>query len=348
MKRLIVVTMLFALGVVAFFGTARARDLSSNYRTLYKSVVTLVTTGRTLTGEDGQYTSAKGLGSGVLISEDGLILTAAHVVQVADKVGVKFYNDELVQATVVSTLPSADLALVRAHSVPKGIRPVALEDSSSVQTGNEIFVISAPYGLRSTITSGIVSARYMPGAHPKFWLAEMLQIDAAVNKGSSGGPLFNSRGECIGIISHLKSQTGGFEGHAFAVSTETAKEYLIGKPALWTGIDGEYLDEELAWVLNLPTRSGYLVERVAAGSLGHEMGLLAGAVKARIAGKNLVLGGDVILEMNGIAIGEFKDMYDDLIRDIEKSKALKLKVLRGGMVVEMVGDVRVLQAGTGQ
>ncbi|WP_147820057.1 S1C family serine protease [Salidesulfovibrio onnuriiensis] len=341
MKRILCAVLL----VVLFSSSAFCADLSKNYRNLYKSVVTLMTVGRTLSGPEGEYTAARGLGSGVLISRDGLILTAAHVVQVADKVGVKFYNDEEVEARVISALPSADLALVRAESVPPGIEPVALGSAASVQAGNEIFVISAPYGLRSTITSGIVSARYETGAHPKFWQAEMLQVDAAVNKGSSGGPLFDMKGRCIGIVSHLKSKTGGFEGHAFAVTTDTAKEYLIGKPAVWTGFSGKYLDEEMAWVLNLPTKHGYLVEKVADGSLGQEMGLLAGTIQAEIAGRKMFLGGDIILEMNDVPVGEFKEKYDDLIRDIQKRGALKLKVLRGGMIVEMTGEIKVLEAG---
>jgi len=322
-----------------------ASELSRNYKALYKSVVTLMTVGRALGGPEGELTAAKGLGSGVLISDDGLILTAAHVVQAADRVGVKFHNVELISATVISTLPSADIALVRAESVPPGVEPVRLVDSTSVETGDEIFVISAPYGLQSTITSGIVSARYAAGTHPRFWLAEMLQIDAVVNKGSSGGPLFNMKGECIGIVSHLKSRSGAFEGHAFVVATETAREYLIGKPAIWTGISGKYLNEEMAWVLNLPEQSGYLVERVADGSLGREMGLLAGTVVAEVGDKEYHLGGDIILETNGIRINEFKDRYDELIRDIEKNKSLRLKVLRGGMVLELTGRVRVLEAG---
>lgn len=334
----VVLTILF---LFAGTSTSKALDLSSQYRTLYPSVVTLVTQGTTVDRERDELTAAEGLGSGVLIDGDGLILTASHVVQVADAVGVVFAGGESVPATVVSSLPQADLALVLAESVPKGVKPVKLADSSRIEAGNEIFVIGAPFGLNSTITSGIVSARYAPGSNPRFWLAEMIQIDAAVNKGSSGGPVFDAKGRCIGIVSHLKTLSGGFEGHAFAVTTNTAKERLIGKPGVWSGLSGKVLDEELAWVFNLPEASGgFLVEKVAAGSLGESLGLIGGTIPATIRNRKLLLGGDVILRVNNTPVGMLKDRYDELVDSLKPGDTMTLSIMRGGAVMDLVGTLQ--------
>ncbi len=333
---------LFVLALVLVAENARATDLGSHYRNLYTSVVTLVTEGRTIDRKRTGFTAAEGLGSGVLIDGDGLILTASHVVQVADVVGVVFAGGESVPATVVSTMPQADLALVRADSVPSGIKSVQLADSSSVEAGNEIFVIGAPYGLHSTITSGIVSARYAPGANPRFWLAEMIQIDAAVNRGSSGGPVFDAKGRCIGIVSHLKTTTGGFEGHAFAVTTNTAKKRLLGKPGIWSGMSGKMLTEDLAWAFNLPeAQGGFLVERIASGSLGSSLGLIAGTIPARIRGRDYLLGGDVILRINGIPVWALKDRYDELLQSLKANADVTVAVMRGGMVMDLVGPLQL-------
>jgi S1-C subfamily serine protease len=321
--------------------TSWALDLSSQYRALYSSVVTLVTEGTTVDRERDELTAAEGLGSGVLIDKDGLILTASHVVQVADAVGVVFADGQSVPATVVSSLPQADLALVRAESVPEGVRPVKLADSSRIEAGNEIFVIGAPFGLHSTITSGIVSARYQPGSNPRFWLAEMIQIDAAVNKGSSGGPVFDAKGRCIGIVSHLKTLSGGFEGHGFAVTTNTARERLIGKPGVWSGLSGKVLGEEMAWIFNLPEASGgFLVEKVAAGSLGDRLGLIAGTVPATIRKRKYLLGGDVIMRVNDIPVAKLKDHYDELVSSLKPGDTMTLAIMRGGAVMELTGKLQ--------
>jgi len=153
--------------------------------------------------------SAGGLGSGFLISSDGQIMTAAHVVQVADEVSVRFVNGEVVTAKILASDPGSDVALIKAASVPAGIVPAVLGDSDTAEVGDQIFVVGAPYGIAHSLTAGHVSARRTPNQlFGGFEKVELLQTDAAINQGNSGGPLFNMQGEVIGIVSHILSTTG--------------------------------------------------------------------------------------------------------------------------------------------
>jgi S1-C subfamily serine protease len=168
------------------------------------------------------------LGSGVLISEDGDVLTAAHVVQVADVVRVEFADGTMVGAKVVASDPAADLALLRLERVPEGAVIARLGDSDAVRVGQQIFVIGAPYGLSRTLSVGHVSARHLPGTlGGPFNLAEFFQTDAAIHRGNSGGPMLNMKGEVIGIVSYILSQSSAFEGVGFAVTSNSIDELLF-------------------------------------------------------------------------------------------------------------------------
>src|SRR4030095_7032006 len=142
-------------------------------------------------------TSSDGLASGVLISRDGKVLTAAHVVQAVDKVFVEFADGQIVTARVISSATNADVALLQLDSVPKDVSPAQVGDSDQVEVGDHVFVVGAPYGLALTLTVGHVSGRTNPkhrlnGMSASAW--EFFQTDAAINGGDSGSPMFNLGG----------------------------------------------------------------------------------------------------------------------------------------------------------
>ncbi len=289
--------------------------------------------------------STGGLGSGFLISGDGRIVTAAHVVQIADQVHVRFATGDVVKASVVASDPSADVALIKAESVPAGIRPAKLGDSDTAQVGDQVFIIGAPYGIAHTLTAGHVSARRAPSQlFGGFEQVEILQTDAAINQGNSGGPMFNMRGEAIGIVSHIFSTSGGFQGLGFVITSNLARRVLLDDPSPWTGLDGVLIEGPMARALNLPQKAGVLVEAVAAASPGSAIGLRAGTLKANIAGQSFTLGGDVILAVNGVTIGspDFSRRIDEKNRSLSGDDQFVLRVFREGNAIELSRSVSVL------
>jgi S1-C subfamily serine protease len=289
--------------------------------------------------------SSGGLGSGFLISADGQIVTAAHVVQVADDVSVRFVTGDVVRAKVVASAPNADVALIKAESVPAGIEPVVLGDSDSANVGDQVFVIGAPYGIAHSLTVGHVSARRTPSQlFGGFEQVEILQTDAAINQGNSGGPMFNRRGQAIGIVSHILSTSGGFQGVGFVITSNLARRVLLDDPTPWSGLDGVLIEGPMARALNLPQKAGILIESVAAGSPGSAIGLQAGSLKAQIGGQTFNLGGDVILAINGVIIGspQFSQRIDDKNRSLTGDDQFVLRVLRDGNVIELRRSVSVL------
>lgn len=304
-----------------------------------KSVVLVRTWERMVIARDGfSLVPITDLGSGVLISEDGDVLTAAHLVQVADVVRVEFSDGTTVGAKIVTSEPAADLALLRLERVPEGAVIARMGDSDSVRVGQRIFVIGAPFGLSHTLTVGYVSARHPPGSQGgPFNLSEFFQADVAIHRGNSGGPMFNMSGEVIGIVSYMLSQTGAFEGVGFAVTSSSIKELLLARRALWSGISVFSLDRSLAGIFNLPQEAGLLVQRVAAGSPGERLGLLPSYLPAKIGNHELMLGGDIILEVDGIQVGTFESYLRlrQHLAEIEKGQTVTVKVLRHGRLIEL-------------
>jgi S1-C subfamily serine protease len=289
--------------------------------------------------------SSGGLGSGFLISADGQIVTAAHVVQVADEVSVRFVTGDVVRAAVVASAPDADVALIKAESVPAGIEPVVLGDSDTANVGDQVFVIGAPYGIAHSLTVGHISARRTPSQlFGGFEQVEILQTDAAINQGNSGGPMFNKQGEAIGIVSHILSTSGGFQGVGFVITSNLARRVLLDDPSPWSGLDGVLIEGPMARALNLPQSAGVLVETVAAGSPASAIGLQAGNLKAQIGGQTFTLGGDVILAINGVIIGtpQFSQRIEEKNRSLSDDDHYVLRVLREGHVIELRRLVSVL------
>ncbi|MBI4271086.1 MAG: trypsin-like peptidase domain-containing protein [Candidatus Rokubacteria bacterium] len=285
-------------------------------------------------------TSVQGLGSGVVISSTGQALTAAHVVHTADQITVEFRDGRAVAARVVASEPEADVALLQLEELPSDMLAARLGDSDLAEVGDPVFVVGAPYGIGHTLTAGLVSARHKPNT---VWsgmaLAEFLQTDAAINQGNSGGPMFNMAGEVVGIVSHIISKSGGFEGLGFVVTSNMARRLLLERKSFWSGLDGYLLSGPLARVFNLPQPVGLLVQRVAQRSPSAEMGLRGGTLRATVGGETFTVGGDIILEVQGIPITgrtSYEGIQERLGR-LHPGVPITVTVLRDGRRVDLTG-----------
>jgi serine protease Do len=320
------------------------QQLRGQFRAVSPSVVVVRTLERAPapTPEKG-LVSAPGLGSGVLVSADGKVLTAAHVVQVADRVAVEFADGTTVPARVVSSQPRADVALLQLQRVPPGAVVAKLADSDSLQVGDNVFIIGAPYGLSHTLTVGHVSGRHVMRGTVGGVAVEVLQTDAAVNMGNSGGPMFNMDGAVVGIVSQILSQSGGFEGVGFAVSSKVARELVLSRQSFWSGVDAYLLTDDLARVFNVPQSAGLLIQRVAENSPAAEVGLRAGTVRATIADEPLLVGGDIVLTVAGVTIANDGAVFDRIQRvlsRVQPGDTVGVTVLRAGKVIALTGRAR--------
>jgi S1-C subfamily serine protease len=212
-----------------------------------------------------------------------------------------------------------------------------LGDSDKVEVGDQIFVVGAPHGISYTLTVGYISARRRPNTvYSGLSLAEFFQTDAAINQGNSGGPMFNMAGEIVGIVSAIISKSGGSEGLGFVATSNMARQLLLQRRSFWGGLSGYFITRESAKVLNVPPPGeGMLIQRVAKNSPAALIGLKGGTTRATIGGENLVLGGDIILEVQGIpfSIKNYKKIRD--LMTLGPADAIRVKILRGGEQLEL-------------
>jgi len=318
---------------------AVAKEIGSVYQRVKGSVVVIATEQREVAGAGAVgLVSTGGLGSGVLISDDGKILTAAHVVQTAEKILVEFLSGETIAARVIASEPAADVSLLQLERRPAVAQVARLGDSDRVNVGDQVFVVGAPLGISHSLTVGHISARRVDaevfgGMVP----TEMFQTDAAINEGNSGGPMFNLKGEVIGVVSYILSHGGGFEGLGFVITSNMARTLVLEQRSLWSGLQGFLLEGELARMFHLPQAAGLLVQHVASGSPAGNIGLRGGSVRATIGDLELVLGGDVILESQGISLADPDSgpRIKAKLHALKPGDPLQLKVLRGGEIIEM-------------
>ena len=315
------------------------QQLREQFRAVSPSVVVVRTVERTpASSPDDGFVSASGLGSGVLVSADGKVLTAAHVVQTADRVAVEFANGAIVAARVVASEPRADVALLQLERVPPGAVAATIADSDSLEVGDDVFIIGAPYGLSHSLTAGHVSGRHAMRRTVRGVAVEVFQTDAAVNVGNSGGPMFNTKGAVVGIVSQILTQSGGFEGVGFAVSSKVARELMLSQQPFWSGVDAYLLTDDLARALNVPQSAGLLVQHVAKGSVGADVGLRSGTVRAIVAGEPLLVGGDIVLAVSGITVAADAVVLDQIqmaVRRVRPGGTVGVTVLRDGKVVAL-------------
>ncbi|TAJ09980.1 MAG: trypsin-like serine protease [Nitrospirae bacterium] len=326
------------------WGNADADTLRQMFKAVDGAVIVIQTNRKeTVGGPEQKPTTLAGMGSGVLISADGKVMTAAHLVQTADEVTAHFQTGEVVKAKVVTSEPSADVALLQLERVPPHTEVARLGNSDEAQVGDQVFVVGAPLGLGHTLTVGHISARHKPKTmYGGLAQAEFFQTDAAINQGNSGGPMFNMAGEVIGIVSHIISKSGGFEGLGFVVTSSVARRVLLEKNPYWSGVEGFLLSGDLAKVFNLPQPAGLLVQRIAARSPAAEIGLRPGSMQAVIEGQSILVGGDIVLEVQGVPIvgdGSSTTVIRDRLANLKSGDVTKVTVLREGEKKELTRKV---------
>jgi serine protease Do len=246
-------------------------------------------------GRQNPSTPFKGMGSGFIISSDGLVLTNAHVVREAKDVTVKLSDRREFTAKVIGLDTSTDIAVLRIDA--KGLPVVRLGDPKELEVGDPVLAIGAPYGLEQTATQGIVSAkgRSLPGDA----VVPFIQTDAAVNPGNSGGPLFDGSGSVVGINAQIYSRSGGFQGLSFAIPIDVAlkvKEQIVatGKARHGRlGVAVQDLNQSLADSFGLKEVGGALISSVAPGSAAAEAGLKSGDVITEVNGEPVLRSGSL-------------------------------------------------------
>ena len=265
----------------------------------------------------GQQAPRQGLGSGFIISEDGRIVTNNHVVDGADTVKVKLADGRSFDAEVLGADPLTDVALIKVTTDEK-LPFIAFGDSSQMRPGDEVVAVGNPFGLGGTVTSGIVSAisrDIHSGPYDDF-----IQTDAAINRGNSGGPLFNNAGDVIGMNTAIFSPDGGSVGIGFAVPSDLVQRIVadLGDDGEitrgWLGVQIKPMAEDIARVLGYDQPTGAVVEAVTEDSPAAEAGLEEG---------------DIILSFDGKEIGELRDLTR-AVAATEPDATAPVKILRRG------------------
>ena len=275
-------------------------------------------------------------GSGLVIDKDGHVVTNYHVVQGAKKVQVSFSDSELMDATVIGTDPSTDIAVLKIKGAwARSLTPLTLGSSSAVQVGDAVVAIGNPFGLERTVTAGIVSALQRRIKAPNgFQIDEVIQTDAAINHGNSGGPLLNATGDVIGVNAQIESDSGGNVGIGFAIPIDTVKDVasqLIKEGKVehaYLGIEMATINSDLADNFRVPVDEGVLIQQVHPGSPAAQVGLQGGTTQVVLAGLTYRLGGDVITKADGQTL-ETSDQLASVVTSKQPGDSLDLEVHRG-------------------
>ncbi len=325
-----------ALGLGLFLATAVfGEDYAATYKRVNPSVVTIRTV--ELVGDGHRVRQQQALGSGVVVDRRGLIMTAAHVVHTADRIEVEFLDGQRIEAQVVTSNTASDLALIQLSDAAKHPVVAVLGDSDAVEVGQVALVIGAPFGIQHSLSVGFISGRQVRSTLTGGEQLALIQTDAAINHGNSGGPLFNQKGEVVGIVSRILSESGGSDGIGFAVPINLAKKILLEAPSFWTGFEGTMLNEELAEIFNVPQGSGVLIQRVVKGSMADRAGLRGGRYKIGLLGEDIWVGGDIVLSIQGTTC-DSPHNFDTIkrrIESLEPGQEIELAVLRAGKTIQL-------------
>jgi S1-C subfamily serine protease len=295
------------------------------------------------------------LGSGFVYDNSGHIITNYHVVAGSnpDDISITFIDGTVYRARVVGTDQYSDLAVLHVEDdVPADkLVPLPVGNSSTLLVGQEVVAIGNPFGLSGSMTEGIVSGlnRLIPVyqdpfsnvAAPAFSIPDVIQTDAAINPGNSGGPLLDMQGEVVGINSAIFSTTGGFAGVGFAVPSNTIAKIapiLIERGVFehpWLGVSGIDMTPEIAEAIGLGEPRGFLVIEAAPGGPADSAGVRGGDTPAQLGGREIVLGGDVILSIDDRGVRKIDDVLGYLQQATEVGETVTLTVWRDGQIIEI-------------
>jgi S1-C subfamily serine protease len=284
-----------------------------------------------------QTQTQKALGSGFVIDKAGHIVTNYHVVAGARSVEVSFSNSDNMKARIVGSDPSTDLAVLQIDARSRALKPLVLGNSDRVRVGDSVVAIGNPLGYDRSVTAGIVSAVQRAISAPnQFPIDHVIQTDAPINHGNSGGPLINSRGQVIGVNAQIATGDSGSDGNigiGFAIPVNTVRTVVAqlikaGKVEhAFIGITAKPVTPEIARLFRLPVQHGLLVASVDAGTGAADAGLRAGTDTAVVSGESWPVGGDLIVSADGVPLSSI-DQLRDLIAAKRPGQSISLEVYR--------------------
>lgn len=328
-------------------------DPAGVYRDRSSGVVTIYSL---FDGHGQGVVGAEAQGSGFVVSPDGYILTNSHVIttagdgasgpiEPAESVYVQFRDGDRVSATIVGWDVFDDVGVLRVEPDDHELDPVPLGDSSAVVVGEPVAAIGSPFGQQSSLAVGVVSAteRSVSSLTSAYSIPDAIQIDAPINRGNSGGPLFNARGEVIGINAQIRSESGNAEGVGFAIPINAARrsmEQLVatgGVQYAWVGVSTQTVTPSIGRELGLDTLEGAIVQEVVAGSPAEKAKLRAGTDAKRIEGIDVRAGGDIIVAIDGVRVQTSEDLVRIVAGTLEPGDTTTFTILRDGKRL----DVRV-------
>lgn len=317
-------------------------NLPELVRNVRDSVVTINTV---LTSRTGAR-SGEGLGTGIVFDKQGYILTNYHVVQGANSVSVKFFDGTQVAGRVIGSDPGNDLAVIEVSVPAETLKPVTFANSDQVAVGESVFAIGAPFGLEFTVTSGIVSGteRESTGGISGRPVRGVIQTDAAVNPGNSGGPLFNADGNVIGVNASIENPTGQrvFVGVGFAIPANTARRFIpdmiAGRPITHAqlGVAGVTLNAVNAREAGVNVQRGIYITSVTPGGAAERAGLRAAPASAT---GSLPPGGDIVTAIDGREVSTIQELAR-IVDSKNVGDTVKLKIVRGGNTMELSATLR--------
>jgi putative serine protease PepD len=284
----------------------------------------------------------QGMGSGVILTKDGYILTNAHVVEDADRLEVTLLNGKTYKARLVGGDASHDTALIKIDPAGTALPTVSIGDSSRLQVGQKVYAIGNPFGLNSTLTTGVISSlgRTLKAENGRM-MENIIQTDAAINPGNSGGPLLDSSGKLIGINTAIFSPSGGSAGIGFAISINDARriaEDLIkfGKVIRsYIGLQVSLqLNPNAAQALKLPVNEGLLVGRVIANGPAAKAGIRSGDRELVVGNRRIILGGDIITAVDNRPVKTI-DGFINYIESKRPGETVVVTVYRGSAPVKL-------------
>ena len=330
----------------ASFAHGKALSINEIYRRWAPGVVQITSTSVVSVPQDPLFGNPfapatqeqQSLGSGFVIDKAGHIVTNYHVIEGAKSVQVSFSNGDNVKARVVGSDPSTDIAVLQVQAHSRALTPLSWGNSDALQVGDSVVAIGNPFGYTRSVTQGIVSALDRPLTAPNdFPIEHAIQTDAALNHGNSGGPLLDARGEVIGVNSQISTGNTGQQGNlgiGFAIPTNTVRnvtaqiiEHGHVEHAM-LGIRAQALTPSVAELFRLPVKQGLLVAQVQAGSGAADAGLKGPTDQVVVAGVTWPLGGDIIVEADGVATTTANKL-SDVIANHKPGDTIKLVIYRG-------------------
>jgi S1-C subfamily serine protease len=298
-------------------------------------------------------------GSGFVVSDEGYILTNSHVVttageadtgstpEAADRVYVQYRDGERVPAEIVGWDLFDDVGLLKVDPADHPVSPVPLGDSAAAVVGEPVAAIGSPFGQESSLSVGVVSAteRSTPSLTSGFNLVDAIQTDAPINRGNSGGPMFNADGEVIGINAQIRSESGTAEGVGFAIPINAARrsmEQLIQNGEVryaWLGVTTQTLTPRLAERFGFTETEGAAVQSVASGSPADRAGLQGGEDEVQFEGLPFCPGGDLIVAVDGEPVQTAEDVVRVVNQQRLPGSTIRLTVLRGSERLELTATL---------